>query len=148
MVCLGNICRSPLAHGLLQQKVDQLGLAWTIDSAGTGSYHVGHPPDPRSIDIAKQHNLDITNQKARQFTHQDFKEFDLIFAMDASNYNNILALAETEAEQQKVHLILNESYPGENRTVPDPYYGGDNGFLKVYNLLDEATDKLLRRLHN
>ena len=148
MVCLGNICRSPLAHGLLQKKVEEKNLDWTIDSAGTGSYHIGELPDQRSIDIAKQNNLDITYQRARQFKRSDFKEFDLIFAMDSSNYNDILSMAETEAEKEKVYLILNESQPGENRAVPDPYYGGDEGFKNVYNMLNKATDSLIKRLTN
>ena len=148
MVCLGNICRSPLAHGLLQKKVEERNLDWTIDSAGTGSYHIGELPDQRSIDIAKQNNLDITYQRARQFKRSDFKEFDLIFAMDSSNYNDILSMAETEAEKEKVYLILNESQPGENRAVPDPYYGGDEGFKNVYNMLNKATDSLIKRLTN
>ena len=148
MVCLGNICRSPLAHGLLQKKVEEKNLDWTIDSAGTGSYHIGELPDQRSIDIAKQNNLDITYQRARQFKRSDFKEFDLIFAMDSSNYNDILSMAETEAEKEKVYLILNESQPGENRAVPDPYYGGDDGFKNVYEMLDKATDSLIERLTN
>ena len=146
MVCLGNICRSPLAHGLLDKKIKDNHLPWEVDSAGTGSYHIGDLPDPRSIDIAKQHNLDITYQRARQFKPDDLQTFDLIYAMDLSNYNNILSHAETESQQDKVHLILNESYPGENREVPDPYYGGDQGFKNVYDMLDQATDKLISRL--
>lgn len=148
MVCLGNICRSPLAHGLLDKKVKEQGLPWLVDSAGTGSYHIGEQPDPRSIEIAKQHNLDITYQRARHFIRNDLMEFDLIFAMDSSNYNNIVALAETESEKEKVHLLLNESFPGENRPVPDPYYGGKSGFKHVYDLIDEATDHLIERLTN
>ena len=146
MVCLGNICRSPLAHGLLQKKVDDRGLDWYVDSAGTGAYHVGEGPDPRSVDVAAAHDLDIRYQKARQFIVDDFEEYDLIFAMDSSNYSNMMQLARNEEDQQKIHLILNESYPGENRTVPDPYYGGDQGFKNVYDMLDEATNKLLERL--
>ncbi len=148
MVCLGNICRSPLAHGILQYKVYGLDLDWKIDSAGTGSWHAGELPDPRSIAIAKAKGIDITDQRARQFKVEDFDRFDLIYAMDASNYNDIRRLARNETDEGKVRLILNESYPGENRRVPDPYYGGNDGFENVYNLLDEATDRIIERLHS
>jgi len=146
MVCLGNICRSPLAHGLLQQKVEEKGLNWIVDSAGTGAYHVGQLPDSRSIEIAAKHNLDITNQRARQFVKDDFENFDLIFAMDASNYNNILSLTNNQADKDKVLLLLNESHANENRQVPDPYYGGESGFKDVYDMIDLATDCLIERL--
>lgn len=146
MVCLGNICRSPLAHGLLEQKIAKNNLDWIVDSAGTSGYHEGKLPDSRSIDIAEKHNLDITNQRSRPLITEDLKNFDLIYAMDSSNYQNILRLANTEEEKKKVKLILNEAYPNENKQVPDPYYGGDAGFLNVYNMLDEATDKIINRL--
>lgn len=146
MVCLGNICRSPLAHGLLQQKVNELGLDWMVDSAGTGAYHVGELPDPRSVEVAAKHGLDITYQRARQFVEADFQNFDLIYAMDAQNYQNILKLANSDEDRKKVLMMLNESHPGENRRVPDPYYGGKDGFDNVYNMLDEATNKLIERL--
>lgn len=146
MVCLGNICRSPLAHGLLEQKANALDLSWEVDSAGTSAYHVGHLPDKRSIDIAAEHGLDITHQRARQFVVEDFDQFDLIFAMDAQNFSHIKNMARSDDEVKKVHLILNETYPGENRRVPDPYYGGEQGFKKVFDLLDEAMDRLIGRL--
>lgn len=146
MVCLGNICRSPLAHGLLKHKAEQHNLNWQIDSAGTGAYHVGELPDPRSIEIASKNGIDITYQKARKFIKEDFNDFDLIFAMDASNYNKILSLASNENEEGKVLLLLNESYPKENRQVPDPYYGGEQGFQNVYDMIDKATDDLIERL--
>lgn len=146
MVCLGNICRSPLAHGLLEQKIAKNNLNWIVDSAGTSGHHQGELPDSRSIDIAEQHNLDITNQRSRPLTAEDLKKFDLIYAMDASNYQNILKLATSDDERQKVRMILNEAHPNENRQVPDPYYGGADGFLNVYNMLDEATDKIINRL--
>lgn len=135
MVCLGNICRSPLAEGILQSKV---GSGVFVDSAGTAGYHVGNLPDSRSIEVARKHGLDITNQRCRKFTKEDFDAFDVIYAMDSSNYQNILMLARNEADEAKVKMILNESYPNENRNVPDPYYGGDDGFENVYQMLDEA----------
>lgn len=144
MVCLGNICRSPLAEGILQSKVDN--NLFVVDSAGTSSYHIGNKPDPRSIAIAKKKGIDITQQQARQFVKQDFLDFDIIYAMDNSNYNNIIALAENDKQKSKVNLILNESYPEQNLDVPDPYYGGDKGFETVFNMLDEACNKIKLRL--
>lgn len=141
MVCLGNICRSPLAQGILEHKV---GDDYFVDSAGTAAYHIGNSPDRRSVAIAKDHGIDISNQKARQFKSSDFDKFDIIFAMDDSNYRDILSLARNQQDKQKVQMILNELYPKENRSVPDPYYGGIDGFQQVYNLLDNATDAFLK----
>jgi protein-tyrosine phosphatase len=148
MVCLGNICRSPLADGLLKAKVEREGLNIEVDSAGTSGHHVGEAPDPRMRATAKSYGLSIDDLRSRQFTARDFEAFDIIYAMDASNYNNILALASTEEDKAKVHMILNEIHPGQNMAVPDPYYGGDQGFIDVYNLLDEATDVVLEKLKN
>jgi len=144
MVCLGNICRSPLAEGILQSKLDN--HLYFVDSAGTSSYHIGNKPDPRSIAIAKQKGIDITQQQARQFVKQDFLDFDIIYAMDNSNYNNIIALAENDIQKSKVNLILNESQPNLNLDVPDPYYGGDKGFETVFNMLEDACNKIKIRL--
>ena len=144
MVCLGNICRSPLAEGILKQKISHLDIF--VDSAGTSNYHIGEPPDIRSVQIAKTYGIDITSQRGRQFKVSDFDEFDLIFSMDKSNYNDILSLARNEGDKNKVELILNLLNPGENMDVPDPYYGGGNGFEKVYKMLNEACDILVDRL--
>lgn len=144
MVCLGNICRSPLAEGILKSKVDRYEVL--VDSAGTGAYHVGNLPDPRSIAIAKKHKLDITDQRARKFVVNDFDAFDYIYVMDSSNYANVTKLARTKEDKAKVHYILNEVFPGENMDVPDPYYGGEYGFKSVYNMLDEACDVIVKKL--
>lgn len=141
MVCLGNICRSPLAEGILQAKADDQHLAWQVDSAGTGAYHVGEKPDPRSQAIASKYGLDISGQRARQFKASDLNEFDLIFAMDSSNYQNILKLAQTEEQRQRVKLILEFTGAPESN-VPDPYWD-DNGFEHVYQLLDTACDRIV-----
>lgn len=138
MVCLGNICRSPLAEGILKSKVDPSKVI--VESAGTGHWHVGDLPDERSIAIAKMNNLDITDQRGRQFTAQDFEEFDTIYVMDNSNKENVLALAKNDAQRNKVKLILDEIFPGENVDVPDPYFGGSEGFDSVYKMLDEACE--------
>jgi len=144
MVCLGNICRSPLAQGILESKVN-LDKVF-VDSAGTAAYHVGNLPDERSINVAYKYGINITNQRARKFTVQDFDEFDYIYAMDISNYQNILMLARGEEDENKVRLILNEIYPSENKSVPDPYYGGNQGFENVYQMLDEACDVISKKL--
>lgn len=143
MVCLGNICRSPLAEGILQSKVND---TVEVDSAGTSGFHQGELPDSRSIAVARKYGIEITNQRSRKFTVKDFKEFDLIYAMDVSNYQDILSLASTEEDRERVKMILNESYPNENRNVPDPYYGGDMGFENVYAMLDEACEIIASKL--
>lgn len=130
MVCLGNICRSPLAHGILESKLNT--KHFKVDSAGTSTYHIGNLPDKRSILIAKKNGLDITNQRCRAFNLIDFDVYDFIYVMDTSNFNNIVALANKAEAKAKVKLILNESYPNKNLEVPDPYYGGDSGFDTVY----------------
>lgn len=144
MVCLGNICRSPLAEGILANKLPK--DLFIVDSAGTGNYHVGSPPDKRSILTAKQHGLDISLQRARQFGRKDFENFDYIFVMDGSNYDNVIELAKTEDEKKKVDLILNQLFPNENVDVPDPYFGLQNGFEDVYQMLDEACEILAKKL--
>jgi len=115
MVCLGNICRSPLAEGIMKEKVEAAGLDWEVDSAGTGSWHVGKRPDRRSIAVAKNHQLDITDQRARQFEAADLDAYDLIFAMDASNYQDICRLTNTDVQKQKIQLIMNMVDPGMNQ---------------------------------
>ena len=144
MVCLGNICRSPLAEGILVHKTKQLDIK--VDSAGTGAYHVGELPDKRSIEIADNYNINLRNQRARQFSRADFDEFDIIYAMDTNNLAHLISLAETEKELKKIRLILNEINPGACKSVPDPYYGGANGFQNVYNMLNEACDKIIQNL--
>ena len=142
MVCLGNICRSPLAEGIMQRKVAENGLNWEIDSAGTGAYHVGELPDPRSIAVARKYGLDISYQRARQFKRADFTNFDLILAMDQSNFNNIDRLASSDADRAKVRMILNYVSPNQNQGVPDPYWS-DDGFEDVYQMLEEACRKVV-----
>lgn len=145
MVCLGNICRSPLADGLLREKVKQLNLDIVVDSAGTSNHHIGQAPDSRMRSTAKEMGLNIDELRARQFTKEDFNEFDLIFVMDKSNYANVISLANSTKEKEKVHLMLNELRPNQDLEVPDPYFGGDQGFKEVYNLLDEATNALIEK---
>lgn len=144
MVCLGNICRSPLAEGILASKLPQ--DKFIVDSAGTGSWHIGHAPDKRSIAVAQKNGLCIDNQKGRQFKTSDFDEFDYIYVMDSSNFRDVLHLAKTPEHKNKVCLILNELFPDENVDVPDPYYGAVNGFDNVYQMLDEASEIIASKL--
>jgi protein-tyrosine phosphatase len=148
MVCLGNICRSPLAEGIMQDKIDQYALGWTTDSAGTGGWHSGELPDPRSIATARDHGIDILHQRARQITRRDLDEFDHILVMDASNYQNVLQLAQNDQQRQKIELIRNFAQPGQNLQVPDPYYGGNDGFERVFDMLDEACEAFIRQYRN
>jgi protein-tyrosine phosphatase len=144
MVCLGNICRSPLAEGILASKLPK--DKFTVDSAGTGSWHIGHSPDERSIAVAKENQIAISQQKGRQFSAADFDAFDYIYVMDNSNYTNVTALAQNQNQLDKVKLILNELFPNENVDVPDPYFGLTNGFEIVYNMLDEVCDVIAKKL--
>jgi protein-tyrosine phosphatase len=144
MVCLGNICRSPLAEGILASKLPH--DRFKVDSAGTGAWHIGSTPDSRSIAIAKKNNLDISHQRGRQFKLSDFEHFDYIYVMDQSNYNDVLRLAKKPEDIAKVKMILNELSPNQNIDVPDPYYGGDNGFGLVFDMLDQACENIASKL--
>lgn len=144
MVCLGNICRSPLAEGILASKLDS--EKFQVDSCGTSNYHIGEKPDRRSIETARKHGIDITNQRAAQFKVSDFDTYDFIYPMDQSNYNDIIKLARNNNDKEKVKLILNELTPNENLDVPDPYYGGEQGFEDVYNMLNNACDNIIKKL--
>lgn len=135
MVCLGNICRSPLAEGILKCIVNPEDVF--VDSAGTGGYHIGQSPDPRSIDVAKSKGIDISNQICRKFNTRDFDRFDVIYAMDKENYNSIINLASNLTQQNKVRLLLSETDRSDHE-VPDPYYGGEDGFEKVFQIIEAA----------
>lgn len=145
MVCLGNICRSPLAEGILRSKAEEGNLAIEVDSCGTAAYHVGERPDPRSISKANDYAIDISMLKGRQFKKSDFDAFDLILTMDRYNQMDILQLAGNNEQREKVKLILSYSNEHEEKDVPDPYYGGVQGFEQVYQLLDEACDRFIEK---
>tara|TARA_Y100000813_G_scaffold130830_1_gene94407 strand:- start:127 stop:576 length:450 start_codon:yes stop_codon:yes gene_type:complete len=144
MVCLGNICRSPLAEGILSSKISKMKV--TVDSAGTAGYHIGSKPDPRAIDIAKKNNIDISTLRARKFERSDFINFDKIYVMDKNNFNDVIGLAENKNEASKVILITDilDSYS----FVPDPYYGGLADFEKVFNLLDKICHKIANKIES
>jgi protein-tyrosine phosphatase len=145
MVCLGNICRSPLAEGILKAKLFRANVV--IDSAGTGAYHIDQKPDNRSIAVAQINGIDITNQRARKFLVEDFDEFDLIYVMDRANYRDVISIARNKEDIDKVKMILNEVFPNENLDVPDPYLGGDYGFKNVYKMLDEACEIIAKKIN-
>ncbi len=144
MVCLGNICRSPLAEGIFKQKVAEKNLDWFVDSAGTGGWHAGELPDRRSIAIAKKYGIDLTDQRARKLQPIDLERFDLILAMDENNFQDILRLAKTDVQRKKVAKILNLANPHTDANVPDPYY--DNRFEHVYQLLEDAANEIIHKI--
>lgn len=146
MVCLGNICRSPLAQGILEYKAQQAGLDINVDSAGTANYHSGERPHKSSIRVAGEKGIDISGQRARQFQVSDLSNFDLIYAMDQSNLNNIYTLTGTKLNPKKVRLFLEELYPGEHRDVPDPWYGDYDGYLTVFDLISSNCDKIIEKI--
>lgn len=148
MVCLGNICRSPMAEGVLRKKIKEQELKIEVDSCGTADYHVGDSPDIRAQQTIRKHGHDISDLRGRQFEIADFDRFDLIYAMDENNYFNILDQARSEEDKAKVNMIMNEVYSEQNISVPDPYYGGINGFEDTYEMLNLATEKILARVKN
>lgn len=144
MVCLGNICRSPLAEGILASKLPK--NDFFVDSAGTGHWHVGNPPDKRSILTAQKNGIDITNQRGKLFKPSFFQEYDYIYVMDTNNYADVIKMAKNEEEKKKVQLILDELFPGENVDVPDPYNGIQSNFDQVFEMLEEACESIANKL--
>lgn len=151
MVCLGNICRSPLAEGILQDKAFKAGLNWSIESAGTNSYHTGDAPHQLSQKVAKLNGIDISQQRARRFTAADFEVYDKIYALADDVLDEIRKILKNKPggfDESKVDLLLNELYPGEDRDVPDPYYGTEPGYHKVYALINDACDAIIEKYSN
>lgn len=145
MVCLGNICRSPLAESILRRKAIAAGLDWEIDSAGTNGYHIGEPPHPLSQKVARHNGLDIGSQRARRFTAADFQRFDKIYAMADDVIDEMRRIAGRQFDNSKVDLLLNEVHPGKNKDVPDPWSGPESGYHEVYALIDNAADKIVAK---
>jgi protein-tyrosine phosphatase len=145
MVCLGNICRSPLAEGIMQHKANEAGFNWTVDSAGTGSWHTGEPPHRLSQKVAKIRGVDISRQKARQFRPADMLEFDTIFFMDEDNLLDAKRMAGNMWIESKAGLLLDELYPGQGRSVPDPYFGDEPDYHEVYNMIADACDAFIKK---
>lgn len=147
-VCLGNICRSPLAEGIFRDKVRKSGLSNQIemDSVGFEPFHQGDPPDSRAQSVARSHGIDISAHRARLFTPQDFDHYDKIYVMDRYNYQDVMDVVRNDEDQKKVDFIMNLIYPGTNATVADPWYGGAEGFETTFKQLDEATQVLLENI--
>ena len=145
MVCLGNICRSPLAEGILQHKAKQHGLNWLVDSAGTANYHKDEPPHRLSQKVSKLNGIDISHLRGRQFMKEDMIEFDKIYVMDEENYAEVKRISRNNWNEQKVDLLLNELYPNENRSVPDPWYGAEEGYHKVFDMINKACDEIIEK---
>jgi len=146
MVCLGNICRSPLAEGILLHKARKAGLDWSLDSAGTNNgYHVGEAPHHLSQKVARLHSIDISHQKARNFTAEDFDKFDKIYAMSKDVLEQIKTIAKKKYDPRKTDLLMNELYPGNNMDVPDPWYGPEPGYHDVFKMLERACEKIIER---
>jgi protein-tyrosine phosphatase len=136
-----------MAEGILRHKIAELGLDIITDSAGTSNFHIGEGPDHRAVKNMNRNGIDISDLRARQLKKSDFEQFDLIYVMDRSNFQNALDIARTDSHKAKVRMILDEIQPGSEREVPDPYFGGDEGFQRVYEMLDKACDKIIERLH-
>lgn len=145
MVCLGNICRSPLAEGILQNKAFKAGLTWSIESAGTNSYHTGEPPHNLSQKVARLNGIDISKQRAKRFSANDFEVYDKIYALAADVMEEMKRIAGKKFDVSKADLLMNEFYPGKNIDVPDPYYGPESGYHEVYKMIDEACDKIIKK---
>ena len=145
MVCLGNICRSPLAEGILQDKAWKAGLQWSVESAGTNGYHVGEAPHPLSQKVARLNGIDICKQRSRRFVAEDFDRFDKIYAMSADVIDDMKSIARKKFDENKVDLLLNELFPGQNVDVPDPWYGPEPGFHEVFKLIDNACDAIIKK---
>ncbi len=145
MVCLGNICRSPLAEGILQDKAFTAGLTWSIESAGTNSYHTGEAPHPLSQKVARQNGIDICNQRARRFIAADFEVYDKIYALAGDVLDEMKRIAGKKFDAAKAGLLMNELYPGKNMDVPDPYYGPESGYHEVYKMIDEVCDSIIEK---
>lgn len=149
MVCLGNICRSPLAEGILAQKASEAGLDWKVDSAGTNGYHMEEQPHVLSQQVARLHGIDISGQRCRRFVKEDIYRFDRIFVMDRDNYTAVKRICgeswHSEKNDRKVTFILDLLYPGEQREVPDPWYGTEKDYHIVFNMLEKACGRLIQQ---
>jgi len=145
MVCLGNICRSPLAEGILQDKAFSAGLTWRIESAGTNSYHIGEPPHLLSQKVARMNGIDISRQRARKFVAEDFEVYDKIYALAEDVMNDMRRIAKNKFNAANVELLMNELYPGKKRNVPDPFYGPEPGYHEAYKIISEACDAIIKK---
>ena len=145
MVCLGNICRSPLAEGILQEKAFKAGLNWSVESAGTNGYHDGEPPHPLSQKVARMNGIEICNQRSRRLVPEDFDRFDKIYALAEDVLFDIKQIARKKFDRSKVDLLMNELYPGQNLDVPDPWSGPEEEYFEAFRLIDAACEKIIEK---
>lgn len=144
-VCLGNICRSPMAEGIMRERATKKGFDWKFDSAGTSAWHIGEKPDQRGINVCKRYDIDISSHRARQFQMQDFNEFDLIFAMDKSNFSNLRSLTNNTQYRDKIKLFSNYIDQENNKDIPDPYYDGK--FQNVFEMIDKVSETFIEKIN-
>jgi protein-tyrosine phosphatase len=145
-VCTGNICRSPIAEGILRSKLSEAGLDTVVDSCGFESFHVGDHPDPRAVKVTRRRGIDISGHVSRLFTRRDFDLSDRIYVMDSSHYQELMRMAGSEQDMKKVDYLLNLLYPGQNLPVPDPWYSDIHAFERVYDLMEPACEKIVSGL--
>jgi protein-tyrosine phosphatase len=148
MVCLGNICRSPIAEGILRKKAEERNINIVVDSAGTSDWHEGEHPDPRAVRTAKKFGVDISKLRARPFIIKDFSEFHRIYVMDRANHSDVMRLARNRGDTEKVKLLLEALFPGSSEQVPDPYYGDEKDFETVFNMMDRACGEIIKELED
>ncbi|HTO14958.1 MAG TPA: low molecular weight protein-tyrosine-phosphatase [Edaphocola sp.] len=145
MVCLGNICRSPIAEGVMEKLIKKNYLSWKVASAGTNSYHIGSPPHEYSINICNKNNVDIKHQRARRFQLSDLKEYDKIYAMAEDVLTDIKHISGSDFDGEKVTLFLNELFPNSNRSVTDPWYGEEDGYAEVYDIIERTCERIVEK---
>lgn len=148
IVCLGNICRSPIAEGVLKEKVRKHSLDWTIASAGTNGYHTGEAPHHFSQKVCKTAGIDISGQRAKQFVPQDFAQYDKIYVMADDVYEDVVRIAGKAVDHSKLDYFLNELHPGKDASVPDPWYGDEDGYTPVYEMIEETCEVIVRKYKN
>lgn len=145
MVCLGNICRSPMAEGILQYKADMQNIKWQVESAGTANYHIGEEPHHLAQKVCRFNRIDISQHKGRQFVKEDMLHYDKIYVMDRSNYSDVKYISGHLFDENKIELLLNELHPGEDRNIPDPWYGSEDGYHEVFEMIDMACNQIINK---
>lgn len=148
MVCLGNICRSPIAEGVMKQLIEEQGLDWSVASSGTNGFHTGEAPHRFAQKICLQNGIDISNQRANRFNYKDFQKVDIIYVMASDVYEEVMGIAKTAKDRAKVKYFLDPLFPNECRSVPDPWYGNEDGYAPVYELIQQGCKAILNQLRS